>query len=207
MKVHEAERLASVRDPRRVPKTRLPEIAFAGRSNVGKSSLLNALLMRRKPLAPISKRPGRTRSVDLYLIRDRDLIFVDLPGYGYSAVSARERMLWQPLVEGYMRGRRQLACVIILVDSRRGPEQEEWALISWLNSLEIDWFIVFTKADKLNQSERAGLRRAMGELGYRENDHYLLVSAKTRSGLPALWKLIENMAERKRKELTGTLGF
>jgi len=199
--------LASVKNPRDIPKTDQPEIAFAGRSNVGKSSLLNALLFRKRPLAPISKKPGRTRSVDFYRLHDKDLIFVDLPGYGYSAVSKRERALWRPLVEGYLKGRRQLACIIVLVDSRRGPENEEWQLLGWLNELDINWFIVFTKADKLNQSERAKLKRAMNDFGYREETHYLLVSARTKSGLAELWKLIEDMSEKKRDELQRLAGF
>lgn len=199
MSDYRASKLCSVKEPSGFPENKLPEVAFAGRSNVGKSSLLNALLSRKKPLAPVSKKPGRTRGIDFYLIDEKGVVFVDLPGYGYASVSGKRRAHWQPLVESYLQARAQLAFVILLVDARRGMEQQEWELVGWLGSSKIDWFIVFTKADRLKQSERDRLKRAMSNLGYRESVHYCLASAKTKMGIGELWKLIEERAERKRR--------
>lgn len=200
MSDYKATKLASSREPFKFPRSKFPEIAFAGRSNVGKSSLLNALLFRQKPLAPISKKPGRTRAIDFYLVEEKKVVFVDLPGYGYASVSGEQRASWQPLVESYLKTRSQLALVIILVDSKRGIQKEEWELMGWLNSVKVDWFIVFTKADKLKQNERDRLKKAMSDIGYREDVHYFLVSARTRDGIKELWKLIEERADKKREE-------
>jgi len=207
MKVYQATEIASVKDPSKLPETKFPEVAFAGRSNVGKSSLMNALLFRQKPLAPISKRPGRTRSIDFYFISDKKVVFVDLPGYGYAAVPGEKRALWQQLVEGYISNRIQLAFVIILVDARRGLEQQEWELVGWLQRVKADWFIVFTKADRLKQNERKGLVKAVSDLGYRENVHYLLASAKTKMGIHELWELIDKKVDYKRASLKLSWGF
>lgn len=197
---YRASKLASVKEPFKFPSSKLPEVAFAGRSNVGKSSLLNALLFRRKPLAPISKKPGRTRTIDFYLIAEKKIVFVDLPGYGYASVAGEKRASWQPLVESYLKTRTQLAFVILLVDAKRGLEKEEWELIGWLDNIKVDWFIVFTKADKLKQNERDKLKKTMSDLGYHENVHYFLVSAKTKVGIKELWRLIYERTDKKRTD-------
>ena len=148
-----------------------PEIAIAGRSNVGKSTLLNRLAGR-KGLARTSKTPGRTRGLVMFSLRFRrgreerrgrrlpvdELRLIDLPGYGYAKVSQSERSAWQPLIEGYTRTRRALALFVILIDARRGIEDEERQLYEWLGTENVPAQIVFTKVDKLTASARGVLR-------------------------------------------------
>ncbi|MBD3234489.1 MAG: YihA family ribosome biogenesis GTP-binding protein [candidate division Zixibacteria bacterium] len=133
-----------------------PQIAFAGRSNVGKSSLINRLVGR-KSIAKVSSTPGKTRLLNFFLINDRYL-FVDLPGYGYAKASKRERNRWKPMVEAFLSGSDQLRGLIILVDGRRGIQPEEFELIEYAEHCQVTPAVVFTKADKLNQSQRAKIR-------------------------------------------------
>jgi len=136
------------------PVDGLPEIAVAGRSNVGKSSFINALTGRKK-LARTSSWPGKTRRIHFYRLADAAYL-VDLPGYGYAAVGRSERASWKPLVEVYLRGTRPtLRGVVLLVDLRRGPEVEEEELLAWLASEGIACHVAFTKADKLKPNARA----------------------------------------------------
>jgi GTP-binding protein len=134
------------------PRDGLPEVAVLGRSNVGKSSFINALVARRK-LARTSAHPGKTRRIHFYRLDDRAYL-VDLPGYGYAGVSQTERRAWRPLVEGYLRGARTpLRGALLLVDVRRGPEDEERDLLAWLSAESIETRIALTKADKLRAGE------------------------------------------------------
>jgi GTP-binding protein len=139
-----------------------PEVAFVGRSNVGKSSLMNAL-MRRKDLVRVSHTPGRTRLINFFEVQVagpggvRPLRLVDLPGFGYAKVSKAEREAWRPFVQRYLEGRRSLAAVVLLVDLRRGPETEERELAEWLSGLGRPLVVVATKADKAKKHERKPL--------------------------------------------------
>jgi GTP-binding protein len=201
--VREAVFLAEARDARSLPPAGPVEIAIAGRSNVGKSTLLNRLA-NRKGLARTSRTPGRTRGIVLFDLRlgkgapVEALRLCDLPGYGYAKVSRTERDSWQPLIEGYTRGRATLALFVVLVDARRGVEDEERQLYEWLGSENVPAQIVFTKADKLSASERGVLRertRQMfggGKGGRRAAP--LLVSAETGEGVPELWAAILSAA-------------
>ncbi|MDP3274109.1 MAG: ribosome biogenesis GTP-binding protein YihA/YsxC [Deltaproteobacteria bacterium] len=144
------------------------EIAFAGRSNVGKSSLLNAIAQR-KGLARTSGTPGCTRGLvlfDLMLRSGTSLRIVDLPGYGYAARNREERTSWGPMIESYLQKRECLSAVVILVDARRGPEDEERQLIEFLSTLGVSMILAVTKIDKLAKNERFGvlnsLRKAFG---------------------------------------------
>jgi GTP-binding protein len=140
--------------PKEFPVDGLPEIAVAGRSNVGKSSFINALTGRRK-LARTSAWPGKTRRIHFYRLADAAYL-VDLPGYGYARVGRSERASWRPMVEDYLRGARaSLRGVVLLVDLRRGPEPEEEDLLEWLAREGIASRVAFTKADKLKPSQRA----------------------------------------------------
>src|SRR5258708_6327381 len=163
--VREAAFVAEARDVRGLPPPGPPEVAIAGRSNVGKSTLLNRLAARRG-LARTSKTPGRTRGIvffDLQLGRasappgSASLRLADLPGYGYAQVSRAERQSWQPLIEGYTRARPTLALFVILVDARRGIADEERQLYEWLGTERVPAQVVFTKVDKLNARERQAL--------------------------------------------------
>jgi len=140
------------------PRDGLPEVAVIGRSNVGKSSFVNALTGRRK-LARTSARPGKTRRIHFYRLEDA-MYLVDLPGYGYAAVAKSERASWRPMVEGYLRGTRvALRGVILLGDLRRGVEVEELELLEFLDSEGVPVKLVWTKADKLKRSQLARAQR------------------------------------------------
>ena len=134
------------------PPEELPEVAFIGRSNVGKSSLLN-LLMRRRAFARVSRTPGRTQEVNFFQV-NKALVLVDLPGYGYARVSRTKRHSWQPLIEGYLRRTSQLRGIVLLLDVRRDPNEEDLAMLDYLAELEIPVLVVITKVDKLGTRER-----------------------------------------------------
>lgn len=164
VQVHAATFVAETRTPASLPPVGPPEIAISGRSNVGKSTLLNRLAGRHK-LARTSKTPGRTRGMVFYDLRigggaaaPRELRLCDLPGFGYARVSQEERASWQPLIEGYVERRPTLALFVVLVDARRGIAAEEAQLIEWLATLLVPVQVVYTKIDKLSTSERGILR-------------------------------------------------
>ena len=206
--VTDAVFIAEARDLASLPAAGPVEIAIAGRSNVGKSTLLNRLAGR-KGLARTSKTPGRTRGLVMFALRFKpgatpvaELRLVDLPGYGYAQVSQTERKAWQPLIEGYTRGRRSLALFVILIDARRGIADEERQLYEWLGTESVPAQIVFTKVDKLSASERGLLReRARALFGNRRGPGPLMVSGETGEGVPALWSAIFAAASAARPEL------
>lgn len=134
------------------PPESLPEVAFIGRSNVGKSSLLN-LLVRRKAFARVSRTPGRTQEVNFFQVND-DFILVDLPGYGYARVSKTRRHSWQPLIDSYLRMTHQLRGIVLLLDVRRDPTEEDLAMLDYLADLGIPTLVVITKIDKLGATAR-----------------------------------------------------
>jgi GTP-binding protein len=193
--VAEAVFVAEARDLAGVPPAGPPEIAIAGRSNVGKSTLLNRLSAR-KALARTSKTPGRTRGLVMFRLRLAGgaplewLSLVDLPGYGYAKVSRGERESWQPLIEGYTRTRGTLALFVILIDARRGIEDEERQLYEWLGTENVPAQIVFTKIDKLSASER-GLLAARAKTLFRGRGRGpIMLSGETGEGVPLLWTAI-----------------
>ena len=204
--VHDAVFVAEARDAASLPPAGPVEIAIAGRSNVGKSTLLNRLAQR-KALARTSRTPGRTRGIVLFQLTlgkggpIGGLRLCDLPGYGYAKVSRTDRDSWQPLIEGYTRGRATLALFVVLVDARRGVEDEERQLYQWLGTENVPVQIVFTKVDKLSASERGLLRertrQMFGGRGANANGRRaapLLVSAETGEGIPELWAAILSAA-------------
>ena len=135
------------------PESSLPEIAFAGRSNVGKSSLLNRLIHRKK-MARVSNTPGRTREVNFFRVNDA-FILVDLPGYGYARVSKEKRAEWRPLIEGFIRSSQQLRGIVLLLDVRHDPTTDDRAMLDFLSEIGVPTVVVLTKIDKLTAKERA----------------------------------------------------
>lgn len=166
------------------PEALLPEVAFIGRSNVGKSSLLN-LLVRRKAFARVSRTPGRTQEVNFFQV-NQDLVLVDLPGYGYAKVSKTKRHSWQPLIDGYLRMTTQLRGIVLLLDIRRDPNAEDLAMLDYLAELEIPTLVVVTKVDKLGTAERARRMAAViASIGVDE-EQVIASSAHTGAGRDAL---------------------
>ena len=189
MRITSAEFVGAVAKPGQPPPGHLPEIAVAGRSNVGKSSLINAFLGRKK-LARISKQPGRTREINFFRINDR-FHLVDLPGYGYAKAPEEVRRAWGRLVESYLSGSRQLRGVVMLIDARRGIRDEDRRLFRLIGEAEAPALLVLTKIDKLSWSARtAAVERARIDAGLPE-DQVLATSAKTREGIADLLASVE----------------
>lgn len=150
------------------PDAKLPEVAFAGRSNVGKSSLLNTLV-RRKAFARVSRTPGRTREVNFFAINDT-MVIADLPGYGYARVSKEAKQGWRPLIEGYLRNSPALRGVVQLLDVRHDPTDDDLQMLDFLADLGVPTLVVLTKTDKLGAGALADRLRALAEqLGLNES--------------------------------------
>lgn len=152
MIIKKAEILISAVKKEQYPNTNAPEIAFAGKSNVGKSSMINALLNRRS-LARTSSQPGKTQTLNFYNIND-EFNFVDLPGYGYAKTSKKEQSKWAGMIDGYLHSRQQLREVILLVDIRREPSNNDQQMYEWIKSFGFTGYIIATKADKLSRSQQ-----------------------------------------------------
>ncbi len=191
MKISTATFAGASSQPGRFPPATHPEVAFAGRSNVGKSSAINRLLGRRK-LARTSSTPGRTQQINFFAIDDR-LVFVDLPGYGYARVSQSARAAWRPLVESYLGDRAVLVGVVILVDVRRGPEAEEQQLLDFLATRGLPALLVATKVDKLNRRDRTRALKALSEVGL----PVVPFSAVKGEGVDAVWRTIRQWMQEK----------
>ena len=187
MKVTAARFLGAAASPGGGPAARLPEVAVAGRSNVGKSSLLNALLGRHG-LARTSSTPGRTRQINFFLVNDR-FVIVDLPGYGFAVGSAAERQSWGPLVEEYLRDRPTLRGVVLLVDLRRGLEDEERELLAFLAHVGLPAALVATKVDKLGRGARGRALAAL-QAAVDAGVPVLGFSARTGEGRDGLWRVV-----------------
>lgn len=194
VKILKAEFIRSCASQEQFPNGTIPEIAFVGRSNVGKSSLINSLLQR-KGLAKVSRTPGKTRAVNLFAIATDDpllprFVLADLPGYGYAKVSKVERAQWAPLIEAYLGGREQLCAVVMLVESRiLSPHDGQ--TIDWLRSIGCDPVVVATKVDKLKARERVStLRRLQEGLGLVESRAFMVYSSVTGEGREHLWAFL-----------------
>ena len=191
MIIKSAEFVTSAVKPQHYPPPEYPEIAFAGRSNVGKSSLINTLV-NRKRLVKTSNTPGRTQLINFFLINS-NLSFVDLPGYGYARVPAAIQKQWGPMIETYLASRETLMGVVLLVDIRRTPRQEEHDLLRWLDSHRRPYRIVVTKADKLSRNKQVRPLRVIADQFACAPENLLLFSAKTGQGLAPLWRALEAM--------------
>ena len=177
--------------PKQFPADRLPQIAFSGRSNVGKSSLINSLLQR-KSLARVSGEPGKTITINFYDI-DKKLYLVDLPGYGYAKRTFEDKKKWSALTDGYFTGNRNidsLKLVCQLIDSRIGPTEDDLDMLYYLREADLPHIIVATKTDKLNATEKAKFNAIMAEEELCEGTPIIMYSAKTNAGREDLWKAI-----------------
>jgi GTP-binding protein len=193
----DATYLAEARTPGQLPPEGPPEIAISGRSNVGKSTLLNRLAAR-KSLARTSKTPGRTRGVIFYDLKaqfpgapDRTALrLADLPGYGYAQVSHEERLQWRTLIEGYVANRRVLRLFLVLVDARRDIQPDERELLEWLDGQGVPHQLVITKVDKLSAGERGALKDKVKASFGGQPPPVAMVSGETGEGVDLLWRVI-----------------
>jgi len=193
MKIISAEFIKSATKPSEYPPGNFPEVAISGKSNVGKSSLIN-VLVNRKNLAKTSSSPGRTQLINFFRVNGV-LSLVDLPGYGYAKVSLEVRKTWKPMVESYLQTRREVRLVILIVDARRSGSADDLALLDWLDYHNIPSLVVLTKADKLSQIERARQKKALAELPLFSGRNLLFFSAVTAEGKEELWKMIQKACE------------
>lgn len=193
MKITSAKFVAAANTPQSFPKGHWPEVAFIGRSNVGKSSLLNSLLGV-KGLARTSSTPGRTQTINFFRINEQ-FHFVDLPGYGYAKVSKRDRALWGQLIENYLAQRKQLVLSILIVDARHEPSPLDLQMKSWLQYFGLNYLIASTKIDKLSTNEQhRSLQRAKTTF---ETERVIPYSSITKEGVRKLWEVIESGATAK----------
>ena len=178
----------------KLPENLLPEIAFAGKSNVGKSSLINGL-MNRKALARTSAQPGKTQTINFYHVNDA-FYLVDLPGYGYAKVSVELKEKWGKLVERYLQESKQLRAVFLLIDIRHEPGANDQRMYEWIVHQGYDPIIIATKLDKINRSQvQKHLKMVRSGLGAKPETRILPYSAITKQGREEIWDLMEELLE------------
>lgn len=175
------------------PESSLPEIAFAGRSNVGKSSLLNTLV-RRKSFARVSRTPGRTREINFFRINN-SFVLVDLPGYGYARISKERKAEWRPMIESYLRRTTQLRGIVQLLDIRREPSEDDRAMLDFLAELEVPTIVALTKADKLSKAGARAQAASISKSLMLEPDQVIQFSAQTGEGRAELLEAIMDIVE------------
>lgn len=191
MKIVSAEFIKSAVWPPQYPKASMPEIAFVGRSNVGKSSLINTLVGR-KNLAKTSNTPGRTQLINFFTINER-ISFVDLPGYGFAKVSRLVKKDWGDMIEAYLCERQSLCLVVFILDIRRDPNKDDLSLRDWLQHYRIPYLYILTKTDKLSDNQAIARRHAIEKaLKTTDGNKPILFSAKTQKGKDEIWQFIED---------------
>lgn len=183
-----AEFILSAAKPEQFIKTDLPEICFAGRSNVGKSSMINKILGR-KNLVKVGNTPGKTRLINFFNI-DSKYIFTDLPGYGYAAVSKAERAAWGKLIEYYFTYRQNLALCVLLLDIRRIPNNDDMKMIAAMKSRNVPLISVLTKADKLSNNEKVKQIKIISESSGIDKENLIVFSSVTGQGKEQVWQEI-----------------
>ena len=192
MIIKKAELLITAARKEQYPATTVPEIAFAGKSNVGKSSMINALL-NRKSLARTSSQPGKTQTINFYNINDL-LNFVDLPGYGYAKASKTEQEKWAKMIDTYLHNREQLKEVILLVDIRHEPSKNDVQMFEWIKNCGYTGYVIAAKADKLSRSQQiksvAVIKKTLGVKG---SSYIIPFSAVSKSGVEEIWTLFEQL--------------
>lgn len=191
MKITSAEFIKSAVWPPQYPPAIMPEIAFVGRSNVGKSSLINTLVGR-KNLAKTSNTPGRTQLINFFTINEK-FSFVDLPGYGFAKVAQSVKKDWGDMIEAYLRERQSLCLVVLILDIRRDPNNDDLSLRDWLENYRIPYLYILTKTDKLSNNQAIAHKRAIEKkLQVSTEQKPILFSAKTQTGKVDIWNYLEN---------------
>lgn len=179
--------------PDQLPPSTLPEIVFAGKSNVGKSSMINKIF-NRKQLARVSSMPGKTSTINFFMLEN--VRFVDLPGYGYAKVSKQEKRRWADLMHAYFTSQRKIALVFSLIDMRHSPTKDDLDMIEFLIELELPFVIILTKMDKLKPAQvEKRLKELQGEIPYADQIKMIPFSATTGEGSAKIHKVIEEIAE------------
>ena len=198
MKITSAEFLTGAVSYKQYPDSAYPELAFAGRSNVGKSSLINSLLNRKK-LVKTSQTPGKTQEINFFKINN-DFIFTDLPGYGFAKVPQSVQKRWGKMIEDYLLKRETLLAVIFIIDLRRIPSQLDLSLQRWLEAHGVEYLLVGTKVDKLSQSEIKKQKDKLNVAYFDGGEGELLVySSKSSRGRKELWSEITSRLEEFRR--------
>jgi GTP-binding protein len=185
-----AEFVTSADDPRQYPSPDRPEVAFAGRSNVGKSSVINTLV-HRKNLVEVSKTPGRTQRINFFNLND-EMYLVDLPGYGYADVPEEEKHAWGPMIDTYLQRRSNLVALVCIIDVRRGIERDDQQLLEAAPHFDLHPIVVFNKVDKLGSQERTQKRRHWADELGTAPDELVFFSSEDGTGKKQLWKRISD---------------
>lgn len=194
MNYNKAEFVTSYGLSSQLPKSDIPEIAFAGRSNVGKSSMINKIF-NRKSLARVSAVPGKTATINFYSV-EKKVNFVDLPGYGYAKVSKSEKERWSKLIEKYFNDDRNLRLVLSLIDMRHPPTKLDIDMVNYLIQCEVPFVIILTKADKLNKKQtEERLKNIVKEVPYGEEIKMIPFSSQTGQGVEEIKQIIEELCE------------
>lgn len=195
MKITKAEFITSAVAPDHYPVHELPEVALAGRSNVGKSSFINKICQR-KALARTSSKPGKTQTLNFFNIND-EIMFVDVPGYGYAKVSKTERVKWGVMMEQYLTSQQALRGVVLLVDIRHEPTGDDVTMYNFLKHYDIPVIVVATKLDKIKKSQRQKHEAAVKrKLQFDPSDRFIAFSAETAEGKDEAWKAIYDLLTR-----------
>jgi len=188
--------------PNQYPAGETPEIALAGRSNVGKSTIINTLL-NRKGIARVSSEPGKTRGINFYNVDDA-LYFVDLPGYGYARVSKDEKAKWGRMIETYLNSRRQLKMAMLLVDIRHAPSEDDKLMYQWIRERGLRYLVVATKTDKISRGQiHSRVQEIKKVLGLTKEDMVIAYSSETKQGRDEIWAAIRSVLD----EADGTSGM
>lgn len=199
MNVNNAELVISAVSEKQYPESDKPEVVLLGRSNVGKSSFINTLI-NRKGLARTSSQPGKTQTMNFYAIegkKDKDgemeaLTFVDMPGYGYAKASKKDRAKWGAMIETYLQRRDNIRLVLLLVDSRHGPTEDDRLMFDWLEYYNIHPIVIATKADKLGKNQLAKMKKQiMNDLNLNDPNRLILFSSADKRGKDEAWEIIE----------------
>lgn len=194
MIVKKAEIIATAVKKEQYPQTLVPEIAFSGKSNVGKSSMINALLNRRN-LARTSSSPGKTQTLNFYNVNDT-LNFVDLPGYGYAKVSKESKSKWELMINTYLKTRPQLREIVLLVDIRHEPNNNDIMMYNWIKSCGFKGYVIASKADKLSRSQQIrSIEIIKKALNVEDKTQIFTFSSQNKTGVLEIWNLLEELVK------------